>query len=109
MSDEQNSYLTSFINDGNLLLINSYSEEYIFLLHIFFLGIPQQIIISQNNAGQLFVHVKWPDTLKNKGVFFVKRKPEPLPADENENLNDFVAYGDIHPNVLGKYRELIRN
>ena len=61
------------------------------------------MVISQNGAGHLQIHIDWPSSLKNKGVFFVKRYAEPLPEGEGVELSDYLACGDIHPNVLGKY------
>ena len=43
---------------------------------------PQSMVISQNTAGHLIIHTDWPSALKNKGVFFVKRKKQPVPLDE---------------------------
>ena len=60
------------------------------------------MVISQNGAGHLQIHVDWPSSLRNKGVFFVKRDAEPLPEGDGIDLSDFLACGDIHPNVLGK-------
>ena len=68
-----------------------------------FLDYPQELIISQNIGGQLQVHTDWPSPLRNKGVFYVKRDPKPLP-DEWDNLLDHMTLGDIHPNTLGKLR-----
>ena len=59
------------------------------------------MVISQNGAGHLQIHTDWPSPLKNKGVFFVKRYPEPLP--ESQDLTDYLACGDIPPNVLGMW------
>jgi hypothetical protein len=39
--------------------------------------------------------------MRNKGVFFVKRDKKPLP-EGNVDFADYMAVGDIHPNVLGK-------
>ena len=39
--------------------------------------------------------------MRNKAVFFVKREKMPLP-DGNVDLADFMAVGDIYPNVLGR-------
>ena len=36
------------------------------------------------------------------GVYFVKRDAQPLPEGNNVNFSDYLAFGDIHPNVLGK-------
>ena len=60
------------------------------------------MVISQNAAGHLQIHLDWPSPLKHKGVYFVKRYPKPLPEDENTNYGDIIACGDIHPNVLGE-------
>ena len=35
------------------------------------------------------------------GVYFVKRDAQPLPEGENINFANHLAWGDIHPNVLG--------
>ena len=35
------------------------------------------------------------------GVYFVKRDAQPLPEGENINYANHLAWGDIHPNVLG--------
>lgn len=35
------------------------------------------------------------------GVYFVKRDPVPLPEGENVDYSKYLAWGDIHPNVLG--------
>ena len=40
--------------------------------------------------------------MRNKGVFFVKRDKKPLP-EGNVDLADYVAFGDIHPNVLDHF------
>ena len=61
------------------------------------------MVISQNGAGHLQIHMDWPSPLKNKGVFFVKRYLEPLPEVAEEELSDHLACGDIHPNVLGTH------
>ena len=45
----------------------------------------------------------WPSPLRNKGVFYVKREPKPLPETEtSSDLLDHMTCGDIHPNSLGK-------
>ena len=62
-------------------------------------GYPQELVISQNFSGHIVTHTDWPSILRNKGVFFVKREPEPLPK---ENFLNFMTCGDIHPNALGK-------
>ena len=33
----------------------------------------QELVISQNIGGQLQIHTDWPSSLRNKGVYFVKR------------------------------------
>ena len=78
VSDEQRGYILSFIEKD----------------------LPQELIISQNIGGQLQVHTDWPSPLRNKGVFFVKRHDKPLP-EQVEDLLDYMACGDIHPNTLG--------
>ena len=40
--------------------------------------------------------------MRNKGVFFVKREKKPLP-EGNVDLADYMAMGDIHPNVLDHF------
>ena len=47
----------------------------------------------------------WPSPLRNKGVFYVKREPKPLP-EEAGDLLDHMTCGDIHPNSLGKKKIL---
>ena len=59
------------------------------------------MVISQNSAGHLQIHMDWPSSMKNKGVFFVKRDTEPLPEEEDVDMSDYMACGDVHPNVLG--------
>ena len=92
ISDEQRAYLHAFIDKGSwneklVAILTSWPDE------------PQHMVISQNSAGHLQIHTDWPSPLKNKGVFFVKRYPEPLP--DSQDLSDYLACGDIHPNVLG--------
>ena len=79
VSDEQRGYILSFVEKD----------------------LPQELIISQNIGGQLQVHTDWPSPLRNKGVFFVKRHDKPLP-EQVEDLLDYMACGDIHPNTLGR-------
>ena len=57
-------------------------------------------MISQNFSGHIITHTDWPCVLRNKGVFFVKREPEPLPK---ENFLNFMTCGDIHPNALDHF------
>ena len=99
VSDEQKEYLTNFIE-----------SDY-----------PDVMVISQNAAGHLQIHVDWPSELKYKGkdearhiyqtsrtfnfflgVYFVKRDPAPLPEGENIDYSKYLAWGDIHPMVLGE-------
>ena len=97
ISDEQKEYLINFIE-------NDY---------------PDFMVISQNVGGHLQIHIDWPSQLKYKGqkfyfscrrddvtstcvgVYFVKRDAQPLPEGENVNYANHLAWGDIHPNVLG--------
>ena len=65
-----------------------------------FAGYPQELVISQNFSGHIVTHTDWPSVLRNKGVFFVKREPEPLPK---ENFLNFMTCGDIHPNALDHF------
>ena len=78
VSDEQRTFISAFI-DRNY---------------------PQELVISQNFSGHLVAHTDWPSILRNKGVFFVKREPEPLPKD---NFMSFMTCGDIHPNALDHF------
>ena len=50
----------------------------------------------------------WPSPLRNKGVFYVKREPKPIPEDASDLL-DFMTCGDIHPNSLGEKIVHIQN
>ena len=84
VSDEQRGYILSFIEKD----------------------LPQELIISQNIGGQLQVHTDWPSPLRNKGVFFVKRHDKPLP-EQVEDLLDYMACGDIHPNTLDHFCALV--
>ena len=61
---------------------------------------PQELVISQNFSGHLVTHTDWPSILRNKGVFFVKREPEPLHKD---NFMSQMTCGDIHPNALDHF------
>ena len=101
VSDEQREYITNFIESDH----------------------PDTMVISQNAAGHLMIHIDWPSELKYKGepsdhgnfqpiyskcnsmlflgVYFVKRDPLPLPEGDNVDWGDYLAWGDIHPNVLG--------
>ena len=99
ISDEQKEYLINFIE-----------SDY-----------PDFMVLSQNVGGHLQIHVDWPSQLKHKGkcslsilsrcdtdtlahcvgVYFVKREAQPLPEGENINYANHLAWGDIHPNVLG--------
>ena len=60
----------------------------------------QELVISQNFSGHLIIHTDWPTPLKTKGVYFVKRDPEPLPK---ENFLSAMTCGDIHPNSLDHF------
>ena len=51
----------------------------------------------------------WPSPLRNKGVFYVKREPRPLPEKEGVDLLDHLTCGDIHPNTLGTHLPLVHN
>ena len=68
--------------------------------------LPQVLIISQNIGGQLQIHTDWPSPLRNKGVFFVKREPLPLPKKVIKLLNHMTC-GDIHPNSLEHFCALV--
>ena len=57
-------------------------------------------MISQNFSGHLVAHTQWPSSLKNKGVFFIKRDEKPLPKD---NFLAVMTCGDIHPNALDHF------
>ena len=55
------------------------------------------------------IHTDWPSYLRNKGIFFVKRDNDGIPENEDEDntnydLLDYLACGDIHPNVLGQVK-----
>ena len=60
----------------------------------------QNIRFIANNL-ELQIHMDWPSPLRNKGVFYVKREPKPLP-EEAGDLLDHMTCGDIHPNSLGQ-------
>ena len=60
----------------------------------------QELVISQNFSGHLLAFTEWPAALKNKGVFFIKRDPKPLPKD---NFLSYMTCGDIHPNALDHF------
>ena len=38
--------------------------------------------------------------MKNKGVFFVKKEKRPIP-EGNIDIAEYLAIGDVYPNVLG--------
>ena len=66
----------------------------------YFLSPFQELVISQNFSGHLVAHTEWPASLKNKGVFFIKREVKPLPK---ENFLNEMTCGDIHPNALDHF------
>ena len=39
--------------------------------------------------------------MKNKGVFFVKKEKRPIP-EGNIDIAEYLAIGDVYPNVLGR-------
>ena len=53
-------------------------EQRTFIQNFIDRAYPQELVISQNFSGHLVTHTDWPSILRNKGVFFVKREPEPL-------------------------------
>ena len=66
-------------------------------------GQHQELVISQAIGGQLQVHTDWPAQLHSKGVFFVKKVNTAIPDNIDEDVKNFVTYGDVHPNVLGRW------
>ena len=84
MSDEQRDYLYNFV-DSNY---------------------PEVLVISQNAAGHLQIHVDWPSEIKHKGVYFVKKDPLPIPEGEDVDYSRIMTWGDVHSNVLGNSYEL---
>ena len=53
------------------------------------------------------IHMDWPSPLRNKGVFFVKREPAPIPEEVEGGLLDYMTCGDIHPNALDHFCALV--
>ena len=56
-------------------------EQRTFLANFTERAYPQELVISQNFSGHLVIHTDWPSPLKNKGVYFVKREPTPIPRE----------------------------
>ena len=75
-------------------------EQRTFIQNFIDRAYPQELVISQNFSGHLVTHTDWPSILRNKGVFFVKREPEPLQKD---NFMARMTCGDIHPNALDHF------
>ena len=44
--------------------------------------------------------------MKNKGVFFVKKEKRPIP-EGNIDIAEYLAIGDVYPNVLGMLRTVM--
>lgn len=51
---------------------------------------PILLIVVLTHAAQLVPVISFPCYLKNKAVYFVKKKPEAVPK---ENCTDFVIFG----------------
>lgn len=83
MADDQRDYLHNFL-DSNY---------------------PDALIISQNIAGHLQIHVDWPSEIKHKGVYFVKKDPLPIPEGEDVDYSLIMTFGDVHSNVLGNWKK----
>ena len=50
-------------------------------------------IISANSAGVISLSFNWPNSLKAKCVYFVKRNKEPIQKDSN--IRSALLYGDM--------------
>lgn len=55
------------------------------------------LVITLNPTGQLVPCIGFPSTLKNKGVYFVKKKNENI---TKENFQDALLVGDISPSPV---------
>nr|XP_003217173.1 PREDICTED: LOW QUALITY PROTEIN: dynein heavy chain 17, axonemal [Anolis carolinensis] len=62
------------------------------------------LVITLNPTGQLVPCIGFPATLKNKGIYFVKKKPENITKD---NFKDVVLIGDISPSPVEQMMAVI--
>ena len=74
-------------------------EQRTFIQNFIDRAYPQELVISQNFSGHLVTHTDWPSILRNKGVFFVKREPEPLQKVSVKKLT-LIGLGLIKINTV---------
>lgn len=69
-------------------------EESKVMIHEFFEKADYQILVLQyTTSGSLQPSVSFPNLLKNKSCYFIKKRKEPLPKDTI--LRDALMYGDL--------------
>ena len=93
------------VDKWNKIIISDVQRQY--LQDFLDKDLPQSMVISQNIAGHLQIHVDWPSALRNKGVYFVKRDKEPIPNNEDTDMCDYITLGDIYPNALDHFCSLV--
>ncbi|CAG9135931.1 unnamed protein product [Plutella xylostella] len=65
---------------------------------------PILLVVVLTHAAQLVPVVSFPCYLKNKAVYFVKKRADVIPK---ENCSDFVIFGDLAPRLIDELAALV--
>ncbi|KAL4716849.1 hypothetical protein ACJJTC_012660 [Scirpophaga incertulas] len=65
---------------------------------------PTLLVVVLTHALQLMPVTTFPCYLKNKGVYFVKKKPDAVPK---ENCSEMLIFGDLAPRIIDELAALV--
>jgi dynein heavy chain len=81
-------------------------EENKIIVHDFFDKAECQILIIQYTAaGSLQPTLTFPNVLKNKSCYFIKKRREPIPRDGI--LRDVIMYGDLSTSPVDQLSAMV--
>jgi dynein heavy chain len=82
------------------------TEENKILIHEFFEKAESQILIIQYTAaGSLQPAMAFPNVLKNKSCYFIKKRREPIAKDAI--LRDVIMYGDLSTSPVDQLSAMV--
>ncbi len=82
------------------------TEENKILIHEFFEKAESQILVIQYTAaGSLQPAMAFPNVLKNKSCYFIKKRREPIPKDAI--LRDVIMYGDLSTSPVDQLSAMV--
>ena len=82
------------------------AEEHKILIHDFFDKPDTQILVIQyTTSGSLQPSAAFPNVVKNKSCYFIKKRREPIPKDAI--LRDVLMYGDLSTSPVEQLSAMI--